>query len=221
MSSREPVSPLPEPLQEEAGRLRALEPSPAFRARLRQALIETDAATAQAAQADSDARNPEGLRGLASDWPRGWHQLGALFVPILATAGLLLHFHLREGLEPQRFTSQHAVDINLYGEAHSWLNLGLVSHHHQGRDATLRIEVPSEVTVVATSHSTPQDESPSCDAGQCTYNFHQPAPDPTRVPLQIGVRAPGHYKIRVEHVSPVAHVQEEILVKARPVEPVE
>ena len=221
MSEREPLSPLPEPLREEARRLRSLEPSPEFLGKLRQALSDEDAVTAQAEQAGSGSRKPVGSRLLSSDWLRGWTHIATLFVPILATTGLLLHFLFREGLEQQKFTRQHAVDISLYGNSDSWLDLGLVSHHHKGQDATLRIQAPSEVTVVATNHSTPHDESPSCDAGQCTYSFHQPAPDPNRVPLQIGVHSPGEYKIRVEHVSPVAHVQEEILVKARSVEPIE
>lgn len=218
MSEREQLNPLPEPLRAEARRLRSLEPSPEFLGRLRQALSEADAAAAQAGQAGSGARKPAGSRLLASDWLHGWTHFAALFVPILATTVLILHFVRRDGLEPQRFTNQQAIDVLLEGDGHSWLDLGLVTHHHQGRDATLRIQAPSEVTVVATSHSTPKSESPRCDAGQCTYSFHQPTPHPSRVPLQIGVRSPGQYTIRVEHVSPVAHVQEEILVQARPVE---
>jgi hypothetical protein len=215
MSDREPIAPLPAPLREEARRLRSLEPSPEFRGRLHQALIEADAATTPTEQAGSGSRKPRGARLLSGDWLRGWVQIAAVFMPILATAGVLLHFLLRDGLEQQTFTRYQAIDIRLDGDGDSWLDFGLVSQHHKGRDATLRIEVPSEVTVVATSHSTPGDESPICDAGQCTYRFHQPAPDPTRVPLQIGVRSPGQYKIRIEHVSPVALVQEEILVQAR------
>jgi hypothetical protein len=46
------------------------------------------------------------------------------------------------------------------------------------------------------------------------YRFTQPAPHPDRVPVQIGIRAPGEYKIRVEHVSDVARVQEDVLVRA-------
>lgn len=215
MSDREPLDPLPPPLREEARRLRSLEPSPAFRERLSQALRDADAA-APAQQADAGARKPAGTR-LSSDGLRGWTRLAALFMPILATAGLLLHYLLlREGLEQQKVLRYHAIDVMVDGAAPAWLDLGLISHHHQGRDATLRIQAPSEVTIVPTSHSTSQDESPSCDAGQCTYNFHQPAAHPSRAPLQIGVRSPGRYTIRIEHVSKVAHVQEEILVEARP-----
>ena len=89
-----------------------------------------------------------------------------------------------------------------------------MSHYHNGSEATLHVEVPSEVSVLATDHATVGDASPRCGDAQCMYRFTQPTPHPDRVPVQIGIRAPGEYRIRVKHVSQSAHVHEDVLVRA-------
>lgn len=211
MSDPDRLSPLPPPLRAEAEKLRSMQPPPDFQARLHTALLEADRAPARD-QAAAHAGAQPARHWPWSDWSHGWMKLAALAVPMMATAVLVVH----EISDPEGEAHQltRTIHVTLDDAGHSWVDLGLVSHHHNGSEATLHVEAPSEVSVLPTDHATVGDASPSCVDAQCMYRFTQPTPHPDRVPVQIGIRAPGDYKIRVKHVSQSAHVQEEVLVRA-------
>jgi len=213
MSDPDRLPPLPPQLREEAEKLHSLQPSPDFQARLHTALREAERAAAAAQERAPAGKRPARHLPL-SDWSRSWVKLGALVVPMLATAVLIVHAVSDAPVEPQQFTRSISIDVTLDDDGQSWFELGLVSHHHNGSEATLHVEVPSEVSVLPTDHATVGDASPSCADAQCMYRFTQPTPHPDRTPVQIGIRAPGEYRIRVKHVSQSAHVQEDLLVRA-------
>jgi hypothetical protein len=207
MTESERLPPLPSPLRAEARRLRTLQPSPDFQTRLHTALLTQDAASDKEPALAAEHSRRHWLPG-----DRSVLKLAALGVPMLASAVLIAHAIIDENVEPQRLT--RTIEVTLDDQGQSWFDLGLVSQPHNGRAATLHVEVPSELSVLATDHVSPEDVSPRCAAEQCMYRFTQPAPHPDRVPVQIGISAPGEYKIRVKHVSQVAHVQEDVLVRA-------
>lgn len=209
MTDSERLPPLPSPLRAEARRLRALQPSPEFQARLHTALRAHDVAAEQQAQA---AAEPSRRHWLAREGSRNVTRLAALAVPMLASAVLIAHAVLDDSVELQQVT--RSIEVTLGDQDQSWFDLGLVTHHHNGCEATLHVEVPSEVSVLATGHVSTGDGPPRCAGEQCLYRFTQPEPHPDRVPVQIGIRAPGEYKIRIKHVSDMAHVQEDVLVRA-------
>lgn len=214
MSEPDRLSPLPPPLRAEAERLRSLQPPPDFQARLHTSLLEADHAAGREPAVSADKQPVRHWPW--SDWSHSWMKLAALAVPMMATAVLVVHAITDSEGEPQQFT--RTIHVTLDDDGHSWVDLGLVSHHHNGSEATVHVEAPSEVSVLPTGHATVGDASPSCVGAQCMYRFTQPTPHPDRVPVQIGIRAPGEYKIRVKHVSQSAHVQEEVLVRASNVE---
>lgn len=206
MADQDRLPPLPPPLRREAVRLRSLAPSEDFADSLRAALTRAEAEQESARAA---RRHGPLLR---------WAQMAALLVPVLIGAILVMHLGLpggRDGQEADYLERFESVDVILGEQGPSWFHIDLSTHHHKGSNATVHVETHQDLSVVPSVHVVREQTPPDCNQGTCVYRFDHPATHTEQPDLQIGVRAPGHYRIRVEHVSQDARVREEILVRAR------
>lgn len=203
MSDFERLPPLPPELRREAARLRARAPSADFDERLRASLARAEAEQAARAAAK---------RPLSSIWAGRI----ALVVPLLLAVLLIVHLGLGSTTDDEYLQRVDAVDVILGEHGSALVNLDMWTHHHEGSDATVHVDVPHSVEVVPTEYATTlQDAGPRCDDARCTYRFEHPNAHRDRQPVQIGIRSPGQYRIRVEHASRTARVREELVVHAR------
>lgn len=203
MSDLEQLPPLPPELRREAARLRALEPAADFDKRLRASLAHAEAERA----ARAAAKRPLSLI---------WAGRIALVLPLLLAVVLIAHFGLGSTTDDEYLERVDAVDVILGEQGSALVNLDMWTQHHKGSDATVHVDVPNSVEVVPTEYATTiEDAGPRCDDARCTYRFEHPNAHPDRQPVQIGIRSPGQYRIRVEHASRTARVREELVVRAR------
>ena len=202
MSDLERLPPLPSTLRREAARLRARPPSADFDERLRASLARAEA---EQAARTATTRPPSVL----------WAGRMALVVPLLLAVVLIAHFGLGS-TDEEYLRRVHAVDVVLGEQGSVLVNLDMWTHHHKGSDATVHVDAPDSVEVVPTEYATTMDDaSPRCDDARCTYRFEHPKAHPDRQPVQVSVRSPGLYRIRVEHASRTARVREDLVVRAR------
>jgi hypothetical protein len=199
--------PLPDGLQKAAAELRRAQLPEGFDARLNDALVAADEAGWRTA------------RPRASRWSRlggGWLAV----VPGAAGMALMLHMAVGDGTEEGADEMWHQVqaqelELVLQDAGHSWISLDLLTHHHEGADAVVRVEAPHDVKVVASEHAEAHDDSPVCKAKRCVHSFSQSTHRDVSRPLQLGVSTPGRYRISVEHASSTRRVREEFVVHAR------
>ncbi len=199
--------PLPEGLQKAAAELRRADLPEGFDARLNAALVAADEAGWRSARAHKS----------------GWARLGGgwlALIPGAAGMALMLHMAVGDGTEEGademwREVQAQELEVVLRDAGHSWISLDLLTHHHEGADAVVRVEAPHDVQVVASEHAEPHDDSPVCKAKRCVHSFSQSTHQHASRPLQLGVSTPGRYRISVEHASSTRRVREEFVVHAR------
>jgi hypothetical protein len=199
----------PEALREAARELRATGIPEGFSERLSNGLLS---ATRQEAAAGA-TRAHWRMRGTGA-----WLAL----VPGIAGVALVLHLALADGSDEVAEEMWHhaksqelhlVLDANVDG--HSWVDLALLTHHHAGAKATVRVDAPHDVRVVLPEHAEHRDDSPQCADDRCVHRFSHGTHHEVNAPLQVGVTQPGRYRISVEHASPARRVREVFVVNAR------
>lgn len=203
-------SDLPPALRKAAQELRRMEPSEALGDRLEIALIKAD-------------RESPGRR-VASHRPasRTGRVLGPWLAVVPGAAAMALMLHLAFGKDANENADEmwqhvHSQDVELVldEDGHSWVNLNLLTHHHDGQQALVRVDAPHDVKVMPPRHAKHHGHAPVCAAARCVHRFSQPTHHPRSAPLQVGVTEPGRYRISVEHASSGGRIREEFVVHAR------
>lgn len=206
-----PRSKLPPALQEAARQLKSVELPEGFHARLAGALVEAD---------QTGWRPNAQPRRTRTAWMRAGGPWLA-FVPGAAGMALMLHLAFGGGDEAEaeaeiwHQAQSQEVELVLDATGHSWVNLDLLTHHHDGQQAIVRVDAPHDVRVMAPEHAEHEVDSPICAAQRCVHEYSQPTHDDNAPALQVGVAEPGRYRISVEHASSGTRVREEFVVLAR------
>lgn len=135
-----------------------------------------------------------------------------LMVPGIASVAVALHVLVAEPNFDAGRTAEHAVELSAAGEGA--LNVDLWLEAHDADYASVRFHVPLGVTL--TTGDGPADvlPSPDCHATGCVYEFMHPT-HPDARPVQVRVKAPGRYRMHVEHASDGRRVHEVVVVHAR------
>jgi hypothetical protein len=107
------------------------------------------------------------------------------------------------------------LELVLDQSGHSWVDLELLTHHHDGQHATVKVDAPHDVRVMVPEHAQHANDSPVCADQRCVHEYSQPTHDAEAPALQVGVAEPGRYRISVEHASNGSRVREEFVVHAR------
>lgn len=134
----------------------------------------------------------------------------------------MLHLAIADGSEEVADEMWHhteSQEVHLVLDAdtdgHSWVELELLTHHHAGERATVRVDAPHDVRVMAPDHAEHHDNSPQCKDARCVHRFSHATHHEVSAPLQVGVTQPGRYRISVEHASSSRRVREVFVVNAR------
>jgi hypothetical protein len=206
MSKREvKLGRLPADVRRAARELRKKKPSAELEERLARALARADV-EAVCAERETVAR------------PNRFFTSALTVVPLAAAVLVVAHLAYGGGVEQvepvyvKRFEEMH-IDVGT--DALRWIGLELASHHHDGKDAFVRIDAPEGVQVMPTEHARPRAPGVSCANERCIHHFRQPNANTARPPVQLGVRGPGRYHVRVEHASDDARVREDFVLDVR------
>lgn len=195
---------LPPELQRAAAELRRIELSDEFDMRLADALVAAD-------------QHGPSSHARPSLWTRAGGPWIAL-VPGAAAMALMLHVTIGGEATDEELWHQpqmQELELVLDDVGHSWVDLALLTHHHDGHQATVKVDAPHDVRVMVPDHALHANDSPVCAAERCVHKYSQPTHDADAAALQVGVAEPGRYRISVEHASNGSRVREEFVVHAR------
>ncbi|EYF02942.1 hypothetical protein [Chondromyces apiculatus] len=167
-------------------------------------------------------RRPESARPSSNrERPTSRWLLGSLaLAPALAAVGVVA-FHLAAtrgalGTLPESdptATLERSEErtLGLDAEGQTWAEFDLVTHHHEGREATVHLEVPESVSVRLPGGDGSFLER-SCAESRCLHSFKHSEVDGG--PLRVAFAQPGRYEIQVRHESKEARVSERFVVTA-------
>lgn len=114
----------------------------------------------------------------------------------------------------REFSHAREIALELPRGGDAMAELSLATHHHDERNAHVRVEVPEGVAL----HLDVDARATACAQSSCVHRWQTGSPS-HRNPLQIVVSEPGRYVIHVTHESGSARVSERFVVLAhrRPV----
>jgi len=200
---------LPEALRKAARELREVNVPEGFSDRLSSGLL-------------SATRQEAGTGATRENWWRRGSGAWLALVPGVAGVALVLHLAAADGSDEVADEMWHHAEsqelhlvIDADTDGHSWVNLELLTHHHAGERATVRVDAPHDVRVVLPEHAEHRDDSPQCADDRCVHRFSHGTHHKMKEPLQVGVTQPGRYRIAVEHASSARRVREVFVVNAR------
>lgn len=198
---------LPDPLRDAARELRRAPLPEGFESRLAARLVAADRTQWRHGSARTRRFSRMGSAWLA-------------LIPSAAGMAMMLHLAFGNGTDEGADELWHQVqaqevELVLADDGRAWIGLDLLTHHHDGADAVVRVEAPENVQVVTSDSAQPRGASPVCQAERCVHSFSHPTH--TRAPqaVRVGVLQPGRYRISVEHASSKHRVREEFVLNAR------